>query len=137
MGNIFKKTKLLIINNPNNPRGKIYSIDELTEIYRIARSRGAYVLVDEAYSDFTDMKFHSMAEVVPDKDGVVIVNSLSKNFGISGWRIGYVIADQALRHELIKLNQHLITCAPTILCMYVEKHFIELLKSTKKQIDAC
>lgn len=131
-----KNTRLLIINNPNNPRGKIYSIDELTEIYRIARSRGAYVLVDEAYSDFTDMKFHSMAEVVPDKDGVVIINSLSKNFGISGWRIGYVIADQALRHELIKLNQHLITCAPTILCMYVEKHFSELLKSTKKQIDA-
>ena len=40
------------------------------------------------------MKFHSMAEVVPDKDGVVIVNSLSKNFGVSGWRIGYVIADR-------------------------------------------
>ena len=45
-----KKHRALIINNPNNPRGKIYSIDELTEIYRIARSRGAYVLVDEAYS---------------------------------------------------------------------------------------
>ena len=113
------KTRMLIVNNPNNPAGKLYSRDELLSLYNQCRSRGIYVMVDEAYSDFVvDSNFTSMAAVVPNKDGVIVVNSLSKNMGISGWRIGYIISSEDVIQTVLKVNQHLITCAPTILLQY-------------------
>ena len=130
-------TKMLIINNPNNPAGRIYSADELLDLYQQCRSRGIYLLVDEAYSDFIlDDSFHSMAKLVPDHDGVIVINSLSKNMGMSGWRIGYVSAAQCLLSALLKLNQHLITCAPTILQLYLIEYFDDILTHTLPQVHA-
>ncbi len=131
------RTKMLIINNPNNPAGRIYSADELLDLYQQCRSRGIYLLVDEAYSDFIlDDSFHSMAKLVPDHDGVIVINSLSKNMGMSGWRIGYVIATQRILSALLKLNQHLITCAPTILQLYLIEYFDDILTHTLPQVHA-
>jgi len=69
-------------------------------------------------------------------EGVVVVNSLSKNMGMSGWRVGYAIADERFIGALLKLNQHLITCAPTILLLYLAKYFDEILKCTLPQVRA-
>lgn len=129
-----EKTKILIINNPNNPAGRIYSREELNIIYQLCREREIYVIVDEAYSDFTEEKFCSILNVVPDKDGVIAVNSLSKNMGISGWRIGYVIADKKIIQNILKLNQHLLTCAPTVLQMYLAEYFDQIIEITIPQV---
>lgn len=132
-----KRTRMLILNNPNNPAGRIYKPEELLDLYYQCRSRGIYLLVDEAYSDFVlDDAFHSMAKLVPDLDGVIVINSLSKNMGMSGWRIGYVIAEQKLLSALLKLNQHLITCAPTILQQYLVEYFDDILAHTLPQVRA-
>lgn len=129
------KTRMLIVNNPNNPAGKLYSRDELLSLYDQCRSRGIYVMVDEAYSDFVvDSSFTSMATVVPNKDGVIVVNSLSKNMGISGWRIGYIISSESVIQTVLKVNQHLITCAPTILLQYCTKYFEEIISVTLPQV---
>lgn len=131
------RTRMLIINNPNNPAGRIYSAEELQDLYQQCHHRGIYLLVDEAYSDFVlDGSFHSMAKLVPDHDGVIVINSLSKNMGMSGWRIGYVIADHNLLDALLKLNQHLITCAPTILQLYLIEYFDDILSHTLPQVHA-
>lgn len=131
---ITNRTKILILNNPNNPAGRIYSSDDLYEIYKTFRARGIYILIDEAYSDFLeDGKFTSLASIVPDKDGIIVVNSLSKNFGISGWRVGYVISTPEIIFNILKLNQHLITCPSTILLMYLEKYFDKILDHTLPQ----
>ncbi|MBE6070253.1 MAG: pyridoxal phosphate-dependent aminotransferase [Clostridium lundense] len=125
-----EKTKMVVICNPNNPVGRIYRKEELEKIYSICRPRGIYVLVDEAYSDFAAGDgFTSMINIVPDKDGVIVVNSLSKNLGISGWRIGYVISTSELIYHILKLNQHLITCPPTLLSLYLAQHY-ECMVST-------
>jgi aspartate/methionine/tyrosine aminotransferase len=129
------KTKLLILCNPNNPAGRVYGVDELRMLYALCRSRGVYLLVDEAYSDFVlGDGFTSITRIVPDKDGIIAVNSLSKNMGISGWRIGYAISHADFIRQLLKLNQHIITCAPTILLLYCEKYFDELLSITLPQV---
>lgn len=129
------KTKMLIINNPNNPAGRVYSEQELRSIYEQCRERGIYVMVDEAYSDFViDEKFHSMAGVVPDKDGIIVVNSLSKNMGMSGWRVGYAISTPEVIREILKLNQHIITCAPTILQYYMARYFKNVTDITLPQV---
>lgn len=129
------RTRMLVINNPNNPAGRIYTKEELLDIYRQCRSRGIYLLIDEAYSDFVlDDSFASMAKLVPSLDGVIVVNSLSKNMGMSGWRIGYVIAEPKLLSALLKLNQHIITCAPTILQQYLAEYFDGILAHTLSQV---
>ena len=129
-------TRLIIINNPNNPAGRVYSREDLSLLYQQCRKRGIYVLVDEAYSDFAiNNEFVSMAEIVPDKDGVIIVNSLSKNMGVSGWRVGYIITNESLIPHLLKLNQHLITCAPTILLQYLTYYFEKIINITLPQVE--
>jgi len=129
------KTKLLIINNPNNPSGRLYSAQELKAIANMAQEHGLFVLVDEAYSDFIiDETFVSYASIVPDKTNALIVNSLSKNMGMSGWRVGYVISEQRIIQALLKVNQHLITCAPTILLHYMATYFDEVIAITMPQV---
>lgn len=130
-----ENTRVLILNNPNNPAGRIYTKKELLYLYRLCRQRNIYLLVDEAYSDFVlDDSFFSMANLVPSLDGVIIVNSLSKNMGMSGWRIGYAIANAPVLNALLKLNQHLITCAPTILQQYLAQYFDDILLYTLPQV---
>ena len=132
-----KQTRMVVICNPNNPAGMVYSKADLEKLYRICRPRGIYILVDEAYSDFViDGNFTSIASVVPDKDGLLVVNSLSKNLGISGWRIGYVISTPEVIYNILKLNQHLITCPATLLSMYVAHYFHQIIELTLPQAKA-
>jgi aspartate aminotransferase/aminotransferase len=128
-------TRMVVINNPNNPAGRLYDEAELRALYEQCRSQGIYVLVDEAYSDFVAGEgFASMARVVPDRDGVIVVNSLSKNMGMSGWRVGYVIAAPALIRQILKINQHVLTCAPTLLQHYMARYFDEVTAVTLPQV---
>lgn len=129
------KTKILILNNPNNPSGFLYSKEQLLALYDACRQHKIYLIIDEAYSDFAPAnEFHSMAKLALGLEGVIVVNSLSKNMGISGWRIGYTIAEPAILNVLLKLNQHLITCAPTVLQQYVAEHFDDILSHTLPQV---
>ena len=129
------KTRVLVINNPNNPAGRLYGRREIEKIYEACRSRGIYLLIDEAYSDFVlDDGFVSLGEVAPDKDGVIIVNSLSKNMGMSGWRIGYLISNPTFVNAVLKANQHIITCGPTILLYYCATDFDRIISVTLPQV---
>ena len=65
-----------------------------------------------------------------------MVNSRSKNMGMSGWRVGYAIAHQKTIEQLLKLNQHIITCAPTLLQDYMAEHFDAIISATVPQAIA-
>ena len=127
---------MIIVNNPNNPTGKVYNLEEMSRIYQLAEKYNLYVLSDEAYSDFVLNKdeFISFAELDTEKKHTIIVNSLSKNFGMSGWRLGYMISNKEIINQTLKINQHLITCPSTILEYYMVKYFDEILSFTKPQI---
>lgn len=133
---ISEKTKVIIVNNPNNPTGRIFNLEEMSYIYNLAKKYNLFVISDEAYSDFVLNKdeFISFANLDIKKRHTIVINSISKNFGISGWRIGYMISNADLINQTLKINQHLITCPATILEYYVEKHFEDILKITKPQI---
>lgn len=132
---ITSKTKAIIINNPTNPSGKAFSLDEYKFLLNIAQKHNLFIICDEAYSDFltTENDFISFASVDTTHEHSIIVNSLSKNMGMSGWRVGYVIAHNCILQQLLKLNQHLITCAPTVLQDYMAAHFEEILSYTRPQ----
>ncbi len=128
------RTKMLVINNPNNPAGRLYSADELQRLVGLCRERRVWLLVDEAYSDFVRPGlFHSAIDFDPERKTVIIANSLSKNMGMSGWRIGYLIAHPKLIAQVLKLNQHMITCAPTVLQAYLVKYFQRIIDITLPQ----
>ena len=132
---ITNSTKVLIINNPNNPSGKVYTRNELITLYSHCLQHNIFMIVDEAYSDFViNDQFTSMTSIDSQFKNLIVINSLSKNFGLSGWRIGFMIANNTLIQNILNINQHLITCAPTVLQCYISDHFDELLKATRPQI---
>ena len=129
------RTRAIIINNPHNPRGYVHTESDLRNLVSLAKKHDLWLLCDEAYSDFlVDGSFISLGRLDREKTHAVVFNSMSKNYGISGWRVGYVIANAKLIENILKVNQHLITCPATILEYYLARHFRELLEITKPQI---
>ena len=125
---ISPKTRMLILNNPNNPSGRIYKREELEAIYKLC-------VQNNIYSDFIlDGSFFSGGRLDSEKNNVIVVNSLSKNMGMSGWRVGYLISNEKVIKAVLKLNQHLITCAPTVLLYYMEKYFDLIISHTLPQV---
>jgi len=132
---ITPKTRVIIVNNPHNPRGYVFSQAELEHLLHLAEKHNIWILSDEAYSDFLiDDGFISLGKLDREKQHSIICNSISKNYGISGWRLGYIIAKPELIFNVLKVNQHLITCPATILEYYIAKHFHEILEITLPQI---
>lgn len=133
---ISQRTRAIVINNPNNPTGHVYSAETLQFLHDLADRNGLLLIVDEAYNEFIPpgAAFVSAGTFDQAKQHTVIVNSMSKNYGISGWRIGYVIAHRELTDQILKINQHLVTCAPTILQSYLAEHFDRLIGITRPQI---
>ncbi|MFA7626167.1 MAG: aminotransferase class I/II-fold pyridoxal phosphate-dependent enzyme, partial [Candidatus Kapaibacterium sp.] len=86
------KTKMLIINSPHNPSGKVFTIEELSQIADIAQSYNLLVLSDEAYEFLTyDNAKHIPIATLPGMAGrTITVNSTGKTFGMTGWKIGYI-----------------------------------------------
>ena len=130
------RTRAIVVNNPNNPTGRLVSDDEWRELHRIAEERDCFLVSDEAYSDYVlaPGDFVSAAARDPAKAHTIVCNTLSKNYGMSGWRIGYVITNAELLYQILKVNQHLITCPATVLEHYVARHFDEVLAITAPQI---
>lgn len=130
------KFRCLILNNPNNPRGHLYLKADLEQIISVCHDHNVYVIIDESYSDYVvGTEFTSGAHFFEKYRNVIILNSLSKNMGLSGWRIGFVVANGQLINKALHLNRHLITCAPTILQIYCAKHFSKILSRLKPEIQ--
>jgi aminotransferase len=129
------KTKAIVICNPHNPTGHIYTKQEINHLLHLADKYNIWLLSDEAYSEFVDENvFLSPGKIDREKTHTIVFNSISKNYGISGWRLGYVIANESVIYNILKINQHIITCPATILEFYVEKYFYDILNITKPQI---
>lgn len=133
---VTSKTRCIILNNPQNPTGKVYRRSDLEYLYALAVKKDIYILSDEAYSDFApaETKFYSMGHLDRTLKNTIVCNSISKNYGISGWRMGYIISNPEKIDQVLKINQHLVTCPSTILEMYIEKHFDDIIRITKPQI---
>ena len=131
------RTRAIVINNPNNPSGRVYTDAELEFVHDLADVHGLLVIADEAYHEFVPpgIPFRACGSFDPELRHTVTINSMSKNYGVSGWRVGYVIAHRALVDQVLKINQHLVTCAPTILSWYLAEHFDDILAITRPQIQ--
>lgn len=111
---ITDKTKILILAFPNNPTGAIMTKEELEELVPVIIEKDLYVISDEIYSELTYGSKHcSIASLPGMKERTIVINGFSKAFAMTGWRLGYACAPDAIMKQMIKLHQFAIMCAPT------------------------
>ena len=134
---ISNKTKVLILCNPHNPTGYNHSKSDLLKIFDLCKKNNIVIFSDEAYSEFIPEgeEFISFGEIDKGLERSVIFNSLSKNIGVSGWRIGFALSNEETINAMYKLNQHIITCAPSALEYYSADNFDKLLDIARPQIS--
>lgn len=116
---ITPRSKAIVITNPCNPTGKVYTKAELKEIARIALKYNLFIISDETYEYFTfDGKEHISIGSFPEvQDRVISIMSTSKSYCMTGWRIGYLVANKFLAHHIFKIHDSLVTC-PTAVSQY-------------------
>ncbi len=110
-----EKTKAIIINTPNNPSGKVFSRQELEEIARWCIKWDAYAITDEIYEHilYDDEKHISLATIPGMEDRTITINSISKTYSVTGWRVGWAIADKSITKPIRKVHDFLTVGAPT------------------------
>ena len=110
---ITDKTKALIFPYPNNPTGGIMEKEFIEKIIPVIVKHDLLVISDEIYAELTYGKTHcSVASFKELKDRVVLISGFSKAFAMTGWRVGYVCAPQAIKDALLKIHQYASICAP-------------------------
>lgn len=114
------KTKMLILNSPNNPTGSVYSREELTAIGEIAGYEDIIILSDEIYEKlvYNEKEHVSIASLSDElKDLTITVNGLSKAYSMTGWRLGYLAAPEPIAEAIDTIQSH-TTSNPTSFAQY-------------------
>ena len=109
------KTRLVILNYPNNPSGAIMNREDLEAVADVLRDTDVHILSDEIYSELTYQGTHvSLASLPGMREKTLVINGFSKAYAMTGWRLGYVCAPKEIIDALTKYHQYAVLCAPTI-----------------------
>jgi aspartate/methionine/tyrosine aminotransferase len=108
------KTRLLVVNSPSNPTGWVMTLDEQRALGEMAGRHDVMILADEVYERivYDGPLAHSFARVVSDKDRLIVVNSFSKTYNMTGWRLGWAQASEKVIQLMYKAAEF-ITSNPT------------------------
>lgn len=114
---ITPKTKLIVVNTPMNPIGKIFDPSELAFLAEIAVRHDLIIVADEVYEHlvFDSRPFHSLFAVEGIRDRVVRIGSAGKSFSVTGWKVGYVTADAKLLQPIARAHQYITFTTPPAL----------------------
>jgi aminotransferase len=109
-----KKTRAFIINTPNNPTGKVFSRNELQFVADLCAEHDVIAITDEIYEHilYDGHRHVSIGSLAGMEDRTVTINSLSKTYSVTGWRVGYTIADARLTARIRKIHDFLTVGAP-------------------------
>ncbi|MCB2227329.1 MAG: aminotransferase class I/II-fold pyridoxal phosphate-dependent enzyme [Desulfarculaceae bacterium] len=114
-----ERTKAIVINTPNNPTGKVFSLQELEYIAGLCEKWDTYAITDEVYEHivYEDAQHISLASLPGMEARTITVNSLSKSYSATGWRVGWAIAAPEITQRIRKVHDFLTVGAPTPLQM--------------------
>jgi aspartate/methionine/tyrosine aminotransferase len=105
------KTKLLILNNPHNPTGKVFSDEEINVIGSLANKHDFYLISDEVYEHLTfDVKFKPTATFSKLFDRTITISSTGKTFGLTGWKIGWALGPKEIINAIHNVHQFNTFC---------------------------
>jgi len=122
-----ENTKILFVNNPHNPSGRIFQESDIQAIeYILAKYPNIILLSDEVYEYITFEQKHISANTRNSLlDRTVIVSSFGKTFHITGWKMGYLIAPEAIMVEIKKVHQFLVFCVNSVAQITLAKYLRE------------
>lgn len=114
-----ERTRLIFVNSPGNPTGWMMRADEQAKLLDFARSRHIWIVADEVYARIVYDRPHapSFLEIAGPDDPVLVVNSFSKAWSMTGWRLGWITAPAALSETLANLNEYNVS-HPTTFAQY-------------------
>lgn len=111
---ITPKTKALLLNFPSNPTGGVMTYEDYEKIVPIIKEHNLLVISDEIYAELSyDVAHASPANFPEIKDQVILISGFSKAFAMTGWRLGYVCANETLIQAMNKIHQYVIMSAPS------------------------
>ncbi|MFH5182851.1 aminotransferase A [Paenibacillus sp. TAB 01] len=112
---ITEKTRCIILCYPSNPTGRVLSPQEQADIAALLADKSIFVISDEIYSELIYGQPHtSIATMGGMRDKTIVINGLSKSHSMTGWRIGFTFAPEAISQHMVKVHQYNITCASSI-----------------------
>ena len=129
------KTRLILLNSPNNPTGAVYSAEELAEIGRLAEENDLYIISDEVYEKliYGDAAHISPAAVSPQAyERTVLVNGFSKTFAMTGWRLGYTASRVEISRACNAFQGHMTSCSTSFVQYAAVNAFRECTDEVEK-----
>lgn len=114
---ITPRTRMIVVNNPMNPIGKVFTREELNFIAELAVRHNLFIIADEVYEHLTfdDNKHISLFSLPEIRDRVVRIGSAGKSFSLTGWKVGYITADAQLLKVISRVHQYMTFTTPPAL----------------------
>ncbi|MCL4317512.1 MAG: pyridoxal phosphate-dependent aminotransferase [Candidatus Thermoplasmatota archaeon] len=129
---ITEKTRMIILNSPNNPTGAVAWKEDIEGLCDLAREHDLLILSDEIYEKIIyDAVNYSPGSFPGMKERVITVNGFSKTYSMTGWRLGYLHADKRLLKDILKIQTHSITCVTS----FVQKAGVAALRGPKEPVE--
>lgn len=110
---ITERTKAIVLNSPNNPTGAVLDAKSLENVRKAVSGRSIFVICDDVYRElvYTD-GYHSFTEYSELRDQILLVQSFSKPWAMTGWRVGYLIASSEIKERLELVHQFMVVSTP-------------------------
>ncbi len=114
---ITDKTKMLVVNSPNNPTGAVYTPEEITQLLEIAKKHDLWLISDEIYArlNWTEWPHLSPASLAGGEERTIVITGWSKSFAMTGWRIGVVSGPEKVMQAMGKLQANACSHIPSFL----------------------
>ena len=128
---ITERTRAIILTSPNNPTGVVLNEDSLNNLHDVLKGKPIFVLCDDVYRQLTYIdNYRSFANFQDMREQVIVIQSFSKPYAMTGWRIGYIMADAPVRTQIAKVHAYMVTSIPA----FVQPACIEALKFDPKDM---
>lgn len=128
---ITPKTKAIILTSPNNPTGCIYKKENLDAIHEVLKDLPIFVICDDVYRTLVyTQDYHSFSEYQDMRDRIIVIQSFSKPYAMTGWRLGYCLADAPIRDRMQIFHQYSVVSAPS----FVQPACVAALRSDTKPV---
>lgn len=130
---ITPKTKAILLNSPNNPVGSVLSKGDLESLAEVALRHNLLVFSDDVYEKiiYDDQPYYCIAQIPEMKERTIVINSFSKTYAMTGWRVGYLLANEELVGRMPRIQEGIVACLPA----FVQKAAAVALEGSDEPIS--
>lgn len=135
---ITPRTRAVLLNSPHNPTGTILNRDSLEAVRQTVKGKPIFVICDDVYRDLAYAEYHSFTEFADMNAQTILIQSFSKSYAMTGWRMGYLVAAPEIAERLTLVHQYAVTSTPapfqTAAIAALDEdtsHFTEIYKSRR------